>query len=66
MRLFLPRFVFRAELIQPAAFRFTTEIFLRLGPVYARLNKRVFDAVREHMRKEDINFKRHVEYRAAA
>ena len=68
MRLFLPRLVFRAELVGPGVYRFVAEIFLRVGPLGARLNKREFDAVREHMRIEGVNFKRHAEAqdRAAA
>jgi len=66
MRLFLPRLVFRAEVLQPRVFRFVAEIFLRVGPIGAHLNKREFDAVREHMRIEGINFRRHAEQRADA
>ncbi|MBX3420480.1 MAG: hypothetical protein KF752_02880 [Pirellulaceae bacterium] len=62
MRLFLPRFVFRAEITSPSSFRFISEIFLRVGPIGARLNKREFDAVREHMRVEGINFKHFAEH----
>jgi hypothetical protein len=61
MRLFLPRLVFRAEVRDSGAFRFVAEIFLRVGPIGARLNKRELDAVREHMRIEGINFKRYAE-----
>jgi hypothetical protein len=61
MRLFLPRLVFRAEVASPSVFRFVAEIFLRVGPLGARLNKREFDAVREHMRIEGVNFKRYAE-----
>lgn len=62
MRLFLPRVVFRAEVTRPGAFRFNAEIFLRVGPIGARLNKREFDAVRAHMRLEGVNFKRYAEH----
>lgn len=65
MRLFLPRLVFRAEGAGPAGFRFVAEIFLRVGPLGARLNKREFDAVREHMRVEGVNFKRYAEHRGS-
>jgi hypothetical protein len=61
MRLFLPRLVFRAEAEGPQAFWFIAEIFLRVGPIGARLNKREFDAVREHMRIEGVNFKHYAE-----
>jgi hypothetical protein len=61
MRLFLPRLVFRAEIVNPDTYRFVAEIFLRVGPLGARLNKREFDAVREHMRIEGVNFKRFAE-----
>lgn len=62
MRLFLPRLVFRLETVGKHH-RFIAEIFLRVGPLAARLNKREFDAVREHMRVEGINLKRVVEAR---
>lgn len=66
MRLFLPRLVFRIEVAGPGVFRFVAEIFLRVGPLSARLNKREFDAVREHMRIEGVNFKRYAEGQVAA
>lgn len=61
MRLFLPRLVFRLEAPGEDHCRVVAEIFLRAGPVAARLNRREFDAVREHMRIEGINLKRFVE-----
>lgn len=61
LRLVLPRMVFRAEVTAAGTFRFVAEIFLRVGPIGARLNRREFDAVRAHMRIEGINFKRHAE-----
>lgn len=66
MRLFLPRLVFKAEVRDPGSFRFVAEIFLRVGPIGAHLNKREFDAVREHMRIEDVNFKHYAEQGAAS
>jgi hypothetical protein len=63
MRLFLPRLVFRLEHIAAQHYRFIAEICLRVGPIGARLNRREFDAVREHMRVEGINLKRFVENR---
>jgi hypothetical protein len=63
MRLFLPRLVFRLENVAQDRHRFVAEIFLRVGPLGARLNKREFDAVREHMRVEGLNLKRFVENR---
>jgi len=63
MRLFLPRLVFRLEPLGAGRYRFVAEIFLRAGPLAARLNRREFDAVREHMRIEGINLKRFVEDR---
>ena len=69
MRLFLHRLVFRAEAVNPGTFRFIGEIFLRVGPIGARLNKREVDAVHEHMRVEGVNFKHYAEHgalRAAA
>lgn len=62
LRLFLPRLVFRADVTGPGSFRFIAEIFLRVGPVGARLNRREFDAVREHMRIEGVNFKQYAEH----
>jgi hypothetical protein len=61
MRLFLPRLVFRTEAVSADTFRFIAEIPLRVGPIGARLNKREFDAVCEHMRTEGINFERFAE-----
>jgi hypothetical protein len=66
MRLFLPRLVFRTEPAGAGAFRFVAEIFLRVGPLGARLNRREFDAVREHMRVEGVNFKRFAERAGAS
>ena len=63
LRLFLPRLVFRLESIAERHYRFMAEIFLRVGPLAAWLNKRELDAVREHMRVEGINLKRFVESR---
>lgn len=39
MRLFLPRLVFRAEVTAPGTFLFIAEIFLRVGPMGARLEQ---------------------------
>ena len=64
MRLFLPRLIFRLEPLGDAGYRFVAEIFLRAGPIAAWLNRREFDAVREHMRVEGVNLKRFVEARA--
>lgn len=61
MRMFLPRLVFRLEPIAEGLHRFVAEIHLRVGPLGSRLNKREFDAVREHMRIEGVNLKRFVE-----
>ena len=58
MRLFLPRLVFCLEPLAQGRFRFIAEIFLRVGPLGARLNKRESDAVREHKRIEGINLNR--------
>ncbi|HEX5613411.1 MAG TPA: hypothetical protein VFX67_12205 [Burkholderiales bacterium] len=63
MRLFLPRMVFRLEPLAERRYRFVAEIFLRVGPLGARLNRREFDAVREHMRVEGINLKKFAEGR---
>lgn len=63
MRLFLPRLVFRLEPIAEHHYRLIAEIFLRVGPLGARLNRREFDAVRGRMRVEGINLKHFVENR---
>jgi len=60
MRVLLPRMLFRVE-PQGNASMVTAEIHLRVGPLIARLNRREFDAVREHMRLEGVNMKRIVE-----
>jgi len=61
MRLFLPRLLFRIAPAGPTVCRVVAEIHLRIGPLAARLNRREFDAVREHMRLEGVNLKRIVE-----
>jgi hypothetical protein len=66
MRLLLPRMVFRVEPVAGGVLRFVAEIHLRVGPLGARLNKREFDAVREHMRVEGVNLKRWAEARHGA
>ncbi len=66
MRLVIPRMVFRLEDADGGRYRFVAEIAVRVGPIGARLNKRQFDAVREHMRVEGLNLKRFVEERRAA
>ena len=56
IRFLMPRLVFR---ITEAADHcvFTAQIFLRVGPLAARLNRKEFDAVRQHMREEGENLK---------
>jgi hypothetical protein len=56
LRLVLPyiRFDFPPE---DGGIRFTQEIPIRTGPLGAWLNRREFDAVREHMRQEAENLK---------
>lgn len=61
MRIFLPKLVFRLEPLAEGGYRFVAEIFLRAGPIAARLNRREFDALRNHMRVEGVNLKRFVE-----
>ncbi|CAN5819151.1 hypothetical protein BH20GEM3_BH20GEM3_09110 [soil metagenome] len=41
--------------------RFFTELHIRTGPVGAWLNRREFNAVRQHMREEGENLKRILE-----
>jgi hypothetical protein len=61
MRAVLPRIFFHLTPLPDGAQRVTQEIHLRVGPLGARLNRREFDAVREHMRVEGANVKRIVE-----
>jgi hypothetical protein len=49
------------EPIAEGLHRFVAAIHLRVGPLGSRLNRREFDAVREHMRIEGVNLKRLVE-----
>jgi hypothetical protein len=53
----------RLESIREHHYRIIAEIFFRIGPLAARLNRRELDAVREHMRVEGIDLKRFVESR---
>jgi hypothetical protein len=64
MRLLLPRMRFSIEPLPGGAQRVVAEIHLRVGPLAARLNRREFDAVREHMRLEGINLARIVQHQA--
>lgn len=57
MRLFLPRILFRIEPVGEGC-RVTQELHVRTGPVGAWLNRREFNAVRQHMREEGENLKR--------
>jgi hypothetical protein len=59
-RLIMPRMVFRYEPTDGGVV-FTTENHIRTGPIGAWLNRREFDAVREHMREEGENLKRILE-----
>ncbi|UVE52349.1 SRPBCC family protein (plasmid) [Haloferax larsenii] len=45
---------------------FTQRIKVRTGPIGARLNRREFDAVREHMREEGENLNRILESEATS
>lgn len=62
LRLILPSIRF---LMEPAGegVRFTQEIRIRTGPVGAWLNRREFDAVRQHMKEEGENLKQLLESR---
>ncbi len=60
LRLLLPRILFRYEPVQEGV-RFTAELHIRTGPIGAWLNRREFDAVRQHMREEGENLKRILE-----
>jgi hypothetical protein len=61
MRMLLPRMLFHIHPLPDGSQRVRAEIHLRVGPLGARLNRREFDAVREHMRLEGVNLKRIVE-----
>lgn len=60
MRLLMPRLSFE---IQPKgeASLFIARIPIRTGPVGAWLNRREFNAVRQHMKEEGENLKRMIE-----
>lgn len=60
MRLILPRMIFRME-PQGGGLLFIAEIHLRMGPLAQRANRADLAAVREHMRVEGENIKRHAE-----
>lgn len=60
MRLFLPRISFHVE-PDGAGCVVTQRIHVRTGPIGARLNRREFDAVRQHMRLEGENMRRILE-----
>ena len=60
LRLVLPRFLFQVER-EANGVRFVAEIHIRTGPIGAWLNRREFDAVRQHMREEGQNLKRLLE-----
>ena len=62
LRLFLPRFLFQVE-EESNGVRFVAEIHVRTGPIGAWLNRREFDAVRQHMREEGQNLKQLMEAR---
>ncbi len=60
LRLFLPRMLFRV-VSEGKGSRFIQEVHVRVGPLGARLNRREFEAVRQHMREEGENLKRLLE-----
>jgi hypothetical protein len=60
IRLLMPRLFFAIE-PQGEECRFIAEIYIRTGPIGARLNQREFDAVRKHMKEEGENLKRILE-----
>lgn len=61
MRLIVPRFRFEIQPEDGGACRFIATIPIRTGPLGAWLNRREFDAVRQHMREEGQNLKRLLE-----
>lgn len=60
LALVVPRLAFRFA-PQGEGTRFEAEIQIRTGPIGAWLNRREFDAVRQHMREEGENLKRMLE-----
>ena len=58
--LLMPQISFRIDARSDGC-ELTQRIKVRTGPIGARLNKREFDAVREHMREEGENVKRILE-----
>ena len=65
IRLLMPRLSFHMTPHSSKSCTFTAKIQLRVGPIAARLNKREFDAVKQHMYEEGINLKRMVEQKEA-
>ena len=61
MKVFLPRMVFRIE-PEPDGCWFLAEVHLRMGPLGQRAQKKMLDAVREHMSVEGSNLKRILEH----
>lgn len=60
LRLFLPRIAFHAD-PREGGILVTAEMQVRTGPIGAWLNRKEFDAVRQHMREEGENLKRILE-----
>jgi hypothetical protein len=56
LRILLPRLLFRVE-PEGEGVRLDAEIHIRTGPIGAWLNRKEFDAVREHMAEEGRNLK---------
>ncbi|MEM7110851.1 MAG: SRPBCC family protein [Chloroflexota bacterium] len=61
IRLLMPRLSFGMEPVDSNICRFEAKIHLRIGPIAAWLNRREFNAVRQHMREEAENIKQLVE-----
>jgi hypothetical protein len=64
IRWLMPRLIFHIDQHGDQC-TFTAQIYVRTGPIGARLNRREFDAVRRHMREEGENIKRLLEEEAA-
>lgn len=60
VRLLMPRLLFRIQR-DGSGSRVTAEIHVRTGPLGAWLNRREFDAVRQHMHEEGENMKQILE-----
>jgi len=57
LRWFLPRMVFSIDPEEEGC-RFSQEIHIRIGPIGRRLNRKEFEAVKQHIKEECENLKK--------